>query len=196
GQNSGGTSGDSLKDTRIAGGNEKREMSSVKVSEIMSRTPTTHEGHFSGREAIQLMQERESHEVIIVDDKYPEAVITVKDFIRELSDMEIGNAVLVNLVGLDVAEEKAAVHDKIKTQIQGSLGRKLENPQEITLRVKKAEKDGKKHRYEVTLKLFSDLGQFTVNEEAWDLLEVVDSSLEQLNAQVRKKREKRKDHRH
>jgi len=196
GQNSGGTSGDSLKDTRIAGGNEKREMSSVKVSEIMSRTPTTYEGHFSGREAIQLMQDRESHEVIIVDDKYPEAVITVKDFIRELSDMEIGNAVLVNLVGLDVAEEKAAVHDKIKTQIQGSLGRKLENPQEITLRVKKAEKDGKKHRYEVTLKLFSDLGQFTVNEEAWDLLEVVDSSLEQLNAQVRKKREKRKDHRY
>ncbi|AOV94978.1 hypothetical protein AQV86_03575 [Nanohaloarchaea archaeon SG9] len=196
GQNSGGTSGDSLKDTRIAGGNEKREMSSVKVSEIMSRTPTTYEGHFSGREAIQLMQDRESHEVIIVDDKYPEAVITVKDFIRELSDMEIGNAVLVNLVGLDVAEEKAAVHDKIKTQIQGSLGRKLENPQEITLRVKKSEKDGKKHRYEVTLKLFSDLGQFTVNEEAWDLLEVVDSSLEQLNAQVRKKREKRKDHRY
>jgi len=196
GQNSGGTSGDSLKDTRIAGGNEKREMSTVKVSEIMSRTPTTYEGHFSGREAIQLMQDRESHEVIIVDDKYPEAVITVKDFIRELSDMEIGNAVLVNLVGLDVAEEKAAVHDKIKTQIQGSLGRKLENPQEITLRVKKSEKDGKKHRYEVTLKLFSDLGQFTVNEEAWDLLEVVDSSLEQLNAQVRKKREKRKDHRY
>ena len=195
GQNTGGTSGESLKDTQIAGGNEKEQMSDVRVSEIMKRTPTTNEGHFSGKEAVKLMDDRESHEVIIVDDKYPEAVITVKDFIRELSDMEIGNTVLVNLVGLEVAEEKAAVHDKIETQIQGSLGRKLDHPQEINLHVKKAEKDGKKHRYEVTLKLFADLGNFTVNEEAWDLLEVVDSALEELNTQVRKKREKRKDHR-
>ena len=195
GQNSGGTSGDSLQDTQISGGNEKGDMSSVIVSEIMNRTPTTHEGHFSGKEAVQLMDDRGSHEVIIVDEKYPEAVITVKDFIRELSDMEIGNTVLVNLVGLEVAEEKAAVHDKIETQIRGSLGRKLDNPQEINLHVKKAEKDGKKHRYEVTLKLFCDLGNFTVSEEAWDLLEVVDSALEELNTQVRKKREKKKDHR-
>lgn len=195
GQDSGGTSGESLKDTKIAGGNEKENLSNIKVSEIMSRTPTTHEGHFSGKEAVKLMEDRGSHEVIIVDDKYPEAVITVKDFIRELTNVEMGNAILVNLVGLDVAEEKAAVHDKIKTQIQGSLGRKLNNPEEINLHVKKSEKDGKKHRYEVTLKLFSDLGQFTVNEEAWDLLEVVDSALEELNAQVRKKKDKQKDHR-
>ena len=195
GQNSGGTSGDSLDDTKIAGGNEKKEMSGVRVSEIMNRTPTTHKGHFAGKEAVQMMHDRESHEVIIVDDKYPEAVITVKDFIRDLSEKQLGNTVLVNLIGLEVAEEKAAVHDKIKTQIQGSLGRKLDNPQEINLHVKKAEKDGKKHRYEVTLKLFSDLGQFTVNEEAWDLLEVVDSALEELNTQVRKKKEKHKEHR-
>ncbi|MFB6175093.1 MAG: CBS domain-containing protein [Candidatus Nanohalobium sp.] len=195
GQAPGGTSGDSLEDTQIAGGNEKQGLSKIRVSEIMNRTPTTHEGHFSGKEAVELMNDRESHEVIIVDDKYPEAVITVKDFIRELTNLEMGNAVLVNLVGLDVPEEKAAVHEKIKTQIQGSLGRKLDNPEEINLHVKKAEKDGKEHRYEVTLKLFSDLGQFTVNEEAWDLLEVVDSALEELNTQVRKKKEKRKEHR-
>jgi CBS domain-containing protein/ribosome-associated translation inhibitor RaiA len=195
GQNSGGTSGNSLDDTKIAGGNEKQEMSDVEVSAIMNRTPTTHEGHFDGKEAIELMQNRGSHEVIIVDEKYPEAVITVKDFIRELTNLEMGNAILVNLVGLEMAEEKAAVHDKIKTQIQGSLGRKLDNPDEISLHVKKAEKDGKKHRYEVTLKLFSDLGNFTVNEEAWDLLEVVDSVLEEMNTVVRKKKEKRKEHR-
>ncbi len=195
GQGSGGTSGDSLEDTHISGGNEKQNMSSVNVSEIMNRTPTTHEGHFEGKEAVQLMQDRESHEVIVVDDKYPEAVVTGKDFIRHLSQSQIGNAILVNLVGLDVDEEKAAVHDKIKTQIQGSLGRKLDNPEEISLHVKKAEKDGKKHRYEVTLKLFSNLGNFTVTEEAWDLLEVVDSALEELNTQVRKKKEKNKDHR-
>jgi len=195
GQNTGGTSGESLKDTQIAGGNEKEQMSDVDVSEIMKRTPTTSEGHLSGKKAIQLMEDRDSHEVIIVDNKYPEAVITVKDFIRELAGLELGNTVLVNLVGLEVAEEKAAVHEKIETQLKGSLGRKLESPEELNLHVKKAEKDGKKHRYEVTLKLFSDLGQFTVQEEAWDLLEVVDTALEELNTQVRKKKEKSKDHR-
>ncbi|MFB6115806.1 MAG: HPF/RaiA family ribosome-associated protein, partial [Candidatus Nanohalobium sp.] len=195
GQAPGGTSGDSLDDTKIAGGNEKGKMSGVTASEIMNRTPTTHENHFSGDEAIDLMEEKETHEVLIVDNKYPESVVTLKDFIKHISESQLGNTVLVNLIGLDVDEEKAVAHDKIKNQVRGSLGRKLENPQEITLHVKKAEKDGKKHRYEVTLKLFSDLGQFTVNEEAWDLMEVVDSALDELNTQVRKKKEKRKEHR-
>lgn len=195
GQNPGGTSGRDRKDTNIAGGNEKEKMSSITTSEIMNRTPTTHEGHFSGDEAIDLMEEKGTHEVLVMNDKYPESVVTLKDFIKHISESELGNTILVNLVGLEVEEEKAAAHDQIKRQLRGSLGRKLDNPQELNLHVKKAEKDGKKHRYEVALKLFSDLGQFTVNEEAWDLMDVVDSALSELNVQVRKKKEKQKEHR-
>ncbi|MFB6181095.1 MAG: CBS domain-containing protein, partial [Candidatus Nanohalobium sp.] len=116
GQSSGGTSGNSLKDTQIAGGNEKERLSSINVSEVMNRTPTTSQKHISGEKALELMDDRDSHEVLIVDDKYPEAVVTGKDFIKHVAELKASDTVLVNLVGLDVDEEKAAVHEKIETQ--------------------------------------------------------------------------------
>ncbi|MFB6100295.1 MAG: HPP family protein [Candidatus Nanohalobium sp.] len=193
-QGSGGTSRDSLSDLRISGGSEKDSMSDIDVEEIMDRTPLTVEGHVDADEAIQKMSDRDAKELIVVDDQYPESFVAVKDFIEEVANLRQRNAVLVNLTGIEVDEEKAAVHEKIETQLRGSLGRKLERPKELNLRVKKAEKDGKKHRYEATMKLFSEYGQTTVQSEAWDLLEVVDDCLAEMNRVIRDEKEKSKEH--
>ncbi len=193
-QDSGGTSRDSMKDLNISGGSEKASMSDIDVSEVMDRTPLTIEGHTKADKALEKMSEREAKELIIVEDSYPEGIITIKDYIQEVANLRRRNMVLVNLTGLEVAEEKAEVHKKIETQLRGSLGRKLEQPEELNLRVKKAEKDGKKHRYEGTMKLFSEYGQTTVQSEAWDLLEMVDDCLSGLNRVIRDKKEKRTEH--
>lgn len=193
-QDAGGTSGDSLEETQIAGGSEKESMSEIEVSEVMERNPLTVEGHVDGDEALDMMSERDEKELIVVEDSYPESIVTVKDFIQEASRLKQRNTVLVNLTGLDVREEKAAVHEKIENQLRGSLGRKLQQPEELDLRVKKAEKDGKKHRYEATMKLYSEYGQTRVEEEAWDLLEVVDECLNELNRLIRDEKGKRDDH--
>ena len=107
--------------------------------------------------------------------------------------MKQRNMVLVNLTGLEVAEEKAAVHDQIARQLRGSLGRKLKQPEELNLVVKKAEKDGTKHRYEFNVKLYSEYGITTVQAEGWEMLDVMDEALEELNTVVGKKKEKRDD---
>ena len=60
--------------------------------------------------------------------------------------------------------------------------------------IKKAEKDGSKHRYEATMKLFSEYGQTTVQSEEWDLLEVVDNCLNDLNRVIRDKKEQNNNH--
>lgn len=193
-QSSGGTSGDSLRETQIAGGSEKESMSKIDVDEIMDRTPLTVEGHVDGDEAIEKMNDRDAKEIIVVEGGYPQTIVTVKDYIEEVANLRQRNTVLVNLTGIEVDEEKAAVHDKIATQLRGSLGRKLKRPEELNLRIKKAEKDGKKHRYEATMKLFSEYGQTTVQTEAWDLLEVVDDCLNALNRAIRDKKEKRTEH--
>ena len=193
-QGSGGTSRDSMKDLKISGGSEKASMSDIDVSEVMDRTPLTVEGHIKADKALEKMSDRNAKELIIVDDSYPEGIVTIKDYIQEVANLRQRDMVLVNLTGLEVAEEKAAVHEKIETQLRGSLGRKLEQPEEIKLRVKKAEKDGKKHRYEGTMKLFSEYGQTTVQSEAWDLLEMVDDCLSELNRVIRDKKEKRTGH--
>lgn len=193
-QSAGGTSGKTLADTKIAGGSEKDSFSDITVNEVMNRLPLTNEGHISGKEALKKMSENDRREMVIIEDNYPRSVVAVKDFIEEAAKLKRRNMVLVNLTGLEVSEEKAAVHNKIENQLRGSLGRKLERPEEVNLVVKKAEKDGKKHRYEATMKLFSEYGQTTVQSEAWDLLEVVDDCLSELNRLIRDKKDKKKEH--
>jgi len=192
GGTSGGRSGSN--EVNIAGGNEKDRMSEIPVSELMQRNVYTADEHMNGDEAVQQMIENETHEIIFIDDRYPESIVAVKDFIEFIAELAPGNTVLVSLTGLDVSEEKAAVHNKIRTQLQGSLGRKLERPQELKLVVKKADKDGKKHRYDIDLRLDCEYGLIKIDEEGWELLDVVDEALGELNTVVRKKKEKRTEH--
>lgn len=192
--NPGGTSGKSLKDTQIAGGDEKDAMSEIDIKEIMSRNTLEIEGFGPVQNAVELMVKNGESDIMITDSGYPEAILTVKDLVKYISDQGMDNFVLVNLVGLEVDEEKAAVHDKISTQLKGSLGRKIDNPEELSMHIKKSDKDGNKHRYEINAKLFSELGITTSTVEEWDLLEAVDIALDELNTQVRKEKEKRSNH--
>ncbi|MFQ3275603.1 MAG: CBS domain-containing protein/ribosome-associated translation inhibitor RaiA [Candidatus Nanohaloarchaea archaeon] len=191
---SGGTKGDrsGRQEVNIAGGIEKEEMSDIPVKELMARDPFSMEDHIEAKEAAEKLKQKNATEIVFTDGGYPESIVTVKDFIDYLSKFAPGETVLVSLTGLDVPEEKAAVHNKIKSQLRGSLGRKLEKPEEITVRFRKAEKDGKKHRWEIELKLYSELGNINIEEEGWDMLEVMDEALNELNAVVRKKKDKRK----
>ncbi len=194
GQDAGGNT--RTKQTENRGGNEKDKLSSIPVKEVMDRTPTVMEGHGEAGEAIDKMIKNNSKEVIITDREYPEAIITVKDFLKHFNDKyNFQDTVLVNLIGLEVDEEKAAVHDKIENQLRGSLGRKLDRPEELSLHIKKSEKDGKKHRHEIVAKLYSEYGVTTSNVEDWELLDAVDTALDELNTQIRKKKEKQEERR-
>ena len=182
-------------EAREAVGNEKQKMSDIPVSELMNRLPSTVEGHIDASEAVERITGSDSDDLIVTDRDYPEAIVTVKDFLAHLESLTSRGTVLVNLIGLEVEEEKAAVHDKIAQQLRGSLGRKLERPEEIQVHIKKSEKDGKKHRYELTGKLYSELGQITVSTESWELLDATDQMLDEMNTVVRKKKSKQKEHR-
>ena len=176
----------------LEGSGEKESMSNITVDQVMNTTPVTKEGFGPANEAVEMMQKRDQTDVIITDNSYPEVIITVKDFVDYIRDQGQHNMVLVNLVGLEVEEEKAAVHDKIATQLRGSLGRKVEKPEEVSMHFKKSDKDGNKHRYEVKAKFFSEFGITRATVEDWDLMSVVDQALDEINVQVRKENEKRK----
>ncbi|MFB6144056.1 MAG: HPP family protein [Candidatus Nanohaloarchaea archaeon] len=193
---SGGTQGGrKASEVKMAGGGEKERLSGVTVDEIMDRNVSISEAHMDAIEAVELMQERGRDELFFVDGEYPEGVVTLKDFVKEIAGRGEKDTVLVSLTGLDLPEEKAAVHEKIEKQLRGSLGRKLQKPEEVSLRIKKSEKDGKKHRWELDLKLYSEFGVTSVNTEDWELLDAVDEALGELNEVIRRKHEKRSEHR-
>ncbi|WP_414837240.1 CBS domain-containing protein [Candidatus Nanosalina sp. VS9-1] len=194
---SGGTSGGrhGTKEINIAGGDEKDKMSDIPVEELMQRTVTTSEEHMKADKAAGMMTDQDSGEIVFVDGKYPESIVTAKDLIDHLESLKASNTVLVQLVGLEVPEEKAALHEKVRTQLRGSLGRKLESPEELTIHIKKAEKDGKKHRYEFNAKLYSEYGITNVQADGWDMLEVMDEVLDELNTVIGKKKDKKQEKR-
>ena len=192
---SGGTSGPTGKETKISGGNQKLKMTDIDVSEIMNRTPLTHEGHMEGTEAIKLMNDRESSQIIITEDDYPVSVVAVKDFIDYVADFKASKMLLVQITGLDVDEEKAVVHNQVEKAMRGTIGRKVEKARDLTVRVRKSDKDGKKHRYEFTVKLDCEYGIVTAQEEGWEMQDVLDTALGDINTQIRKKKEKRQEHR-
>lgn len=193
----GGTSGGrkGTDEVNISGGGEKQRLSGVTVNQIMDRNVSVSEDHMNGKEAVQQMFEMERKEVFIVDGNYPEEVVTLKDFVKALAGRAEKDTVLVSLTGLDLSEEKAAVHEKIAKQLRGSLGRKLDRPEELSLRIKKSEKDGKKHRWELDMKLYSEYGVTTINEEGWELLDAVDEALGNMNEVIRRKHQKESEHR-
>ena len=191
--NAGGTAGnrDGSREVKISGGGEKESLSEVPVSEIMVRTVNTASEHMDSRDALNQMIDRESHEVIFMDGKYPQSIVTLKDFVKQLAEFRQRDAILVSLVGLEVPEEKASVHRKIRKQIQGSLGRKLEKPEELKFRFKKADKDGTQHRYDLNVQLVEDNDVFNIEVEDWDMLDAVDEALKQLDTLLRKRKGKR-----
>jgi len=164
---------------------EKHRLSGVNVEELMEREYQTFNKHASASRVLDHMNSGGFHEAIYVDGRYPEAILTSKDLIGSVADLKQERTVLVNLVGLELAEEKAAVHDKVKTQLRGGLGRKLENPEELRLRFKKSEKDGGRHRYTIEASLFSEHGRTNTEVEDWDMLDAVDTVLDNLDSQIR-----------
>ncbi|MFB6190800.1 MAG: CBS domain-containing protein, partial [Candidatus Nanohaloarchaea archaeon] len=196
-QSAGGTSGDrsGRKEVNIAGGKEKDRMSDITADQLMHENPQTSRDHMPASEAVDRMKESGEDDIIFVESGYPEAIITSKDLIGHLADLAQQQTTLVQLTGVDLPEEKAVIHNKLRNQLQGSLGRKLEKPQDLTLRVKKAEKDGKKHRWELDLKLVSEYGVTAVNEEGWELMDALDEALNELNRIIRDEHDRKTEHR-
>ncbi|MFB6147949.1 MAG: CBS domain-containing protein, partial [Candidatus Nanohaloarchaea archaeon] len=181
--------------TYVAGGNERDKMSEISADQLMHENYSRASDHMSGTEAVDQMLDEKKDDILFVDDGYPEAILTLKDLIDHVADYAQQQTILVQLTGVDVPEEKAVIQDKLKKQVQGSLGRKLEKPQDLSLRIKKAEKDGKKHRWELDLKLVSEYGVTTVNEEGWELMDALDEALDELNRIIRDKHGKETEHR-
>jgi len=193
-QDSGGTSGRrNAGEVYMSGGGEKESMSEVPVSELMNRMVVTSEDYLKGDKAVKMMQEQESGEIVYINNKQPESILTVKDLIDFVKSLQPSDTVFVQLIGVDSDEAKDSMHEKIRTQLTGSLGRKLDRAEELSVHVKKADQDGTRQRYELIVKLHSEYGIMTVNEEGWELLNILDEALDKLNAQVRKKKEKQEE---
>ena len=165
---------------------EKESFSDIPVREVMSRTPLFTEDNLSVTDCIREMEEKNSPEMLICEKGEPRRILVLKDVLSYLANYSIQDYIRVDLIGVETDSEKAAIHDKIENAMRGAIGRVLKKPEELEVRYKKSEKEGKRHRYELSFKLTSELGTISVKEDGWDLLNVVDSCLNELEKIVKK----------
>lgn len=144
-------------------------------------------------EAIGKMQQDDKQEVIVTENDVPVGILTLKDIIDYMAGHEAVESLRVQITGAEVSEEQSAIMDKVETALQGGLGRVLVRPDELVVHVKKYEKEGSRHKYSLNFKLSSELGLTTVKEHGWDLLNVVDEGLDELETVVKKEKEKTRD---
>ncbi|MDY6769612.1 MAG: HPF/RaiA family ribosome-associated protein, partial [Candidatus Nanohaloarchaea archaeon] len=176
---------------------EKKSLSNIPVSELMQPTEEIDaeivEPGTGLVDAIGIIEDNDVLEVVAVDDGEPVGIVTVKDVVDVAASHEAVDSLLVQLTGPEVPAEKQAIHDKIETQLRGGLGRVLERPDELTVHMKKYEKDGTQHKYTLNFRLTSEHGTVRVNAHGWELLDAVDEGLDKLETVIKKKREKAKD---
>ncbi|MDY6762048.1 MAG: CBS domain-containing protein [Candidatus Nanohaloarchaea archaeon] len=175
---------------------EKGSLSDVPVSELMQRTDEIDaelvDAGTGVREALDIIAGTDALEVVVVDGG-PAGIVTVKDVVDVVASHEAVESLLVQLTGPEVPAEKQAIHDKIETRLRGGLGRVLDRPEELTVHMKKYEKDGTQHKYTLNFRLTGELGTIRVNTHGWELLDAVDDGLEKLDRLVKQEKEKRRD---
>ncbi len=140
------------------------------------------------------MEKLGSRELIVVDkSNTPEGIITLRDIIDYIATLEGKQGVMVNLIGVENQGQIEQIHDKLETAVTGRLSRILEQPRELNLHVKQYEKDGKRKKYSVNARMFSELGITVVHKHGWELLDVVDEIIDSIAERIRKEKEKRRD---
>ncbi|MFB6294411.1 MAG: hypothetical protein ABEI97_01510, partial [Candidatus Nanohaloarchaea archaeon] len=66
-------------------------------------------------------------------------------------------------------------------------------PEELTVHMKKYEKDGTQHKYTLNFRLTGEFGMIRVNTHGWELLDAVDEGLDTLERLVKQEKEKTRD---
>jgi len=172
---------------------EKKDLSTTPIKEIMHLNPLSADQDISVTAACQLMVENKADEIILTENSRPVGILTPSDIFGYLAQVTETEGVMVNLTGVEVPEERAAINRKVEKAIKGSLGRILDRPDELNVVYQKSGREGSRHRYSITLRLHSELGVTETEVEGWDLLNVVDQALEKLETTLKRSKQKKKD---
>ncbi len=193
--NAGGTSGGrSGEEIKTAGGGERTQMSEITVDEIMNRTPPMVEDEETGSELAEKMLREGSNELLVTENNKPQGLLTAKDLIDFVYSLRTRDTILVNITGAESDTERNQIHSAVQRQVQGSLGRNLRKPEELTVKMKSKNKEGNQRHYEVRTTLYSELGRLEVKEDGWNLRNIMDESLEKLDRRVRDEKQKLTEH--
>lgn len=163
----------------------------VNVGSVMNRPPITMTPETLVEDAIRTMMKREISTAFVLDEGELCGVVTLKDILEQamsLEDREEG--VYVQLTGLSV--EDPDVYDSLYSVIQKGMIRisKISMPKIFNSHIATFNHEGLRSKYSVHSRLTCESGMFFSKTNDWDLFRAMNTSLEVLEKEIKKEREK------
>ncbi len=173
----------------------KESMSDIPAREIMSTNMTLiKDEKLSIAKAVKKMKQQKTSEVIVIDDKEkPIGLLTADDLIDYMATFKESEELMVNLVGVSQEGQKKMIYEKIEQALEGKISKILNRPRELKIHVKHFQKDGRRKKYSINLRLYSELGTTIIQKEGWELLDVMDTVINSLKDKLTTQKEKRRD---
>lgn len=147
------------------------------------------------KDVIALMLDKKISSLVIVKDEKPVGIVSGFDILEYIvSAGRTEESVFVNISGLD--EEDPDVMDSLFEIIEGEMKKinKIYPAKVLNIHVHTYNVEGNEIKYSVNMRLSTDKYLFITKAGDWDIFKVFSEGVEKLYAQVRKKKDKKKNH--
>jgi len=158
------------------------------VSGIMDLHPFTVEPDASALDVACGMRDQRKSACIVTDPRRAIlGIITPRELMAPLLRFRPEKELPVYIVGLEDEDffERAVAEEKVRRVVRRSM-KMHPNIQEISIRVKRSQTQGKQTRYEVTARVLSPDEQILAEADGWDILAVFDGLCDTLDKALRK----------
>lgn len=161
----------------------------VKVGSLM-QPPITVPPDASLTTALELMTKRAISTMIVVEEREPLGIITSADLMEVAAGFREREGLFVQISGL---EEQPDVYDQMYDLIQKAMRRitPLVTPRILNLHVHQYKADGDHSKWSVRARFATDRELYHFKHFDWDLFAALDGLLDQLEAHIKKEKDRR-----
>lgn len=159
-----------------------------KVAGIMDDNPFTVGLDANALTVARGISERGDNACIIIDEeRFIRGIVTSKEFVKLVAVLKREESPPVYILGITGEDffEKAVAEDKVRRVVDRNM-RIHPDLTEVSIRVKKQNKQGERSRYIITGRALSPNASYIAENEGWGLMETFDGFVDVLDKTLRK----------
>ncbi|MCD6368055.1 MAG: CBS domain-containing protein [Candidatus Aenigmarchaeota archaeon] len=168
------------------------------VTTILNPTPVTTKSLSSWKEALDIMRTHEKSYILLIEDKKPTGIITAKDILEVIASLEEERkGVYVQITGLGEVEnsfDREKIDKMIESFVQ-KVGKMFDLIEYLFVHIKSFQTVGGDRMYVIRGRISTPEGLYTSRASSWNPISAVRESLDRLEIQILKDKEKQKDRR-
>jgi CBS domain-containing protein/ribosome-associated translation inhibitor RaiA len=164
----------------------------IEVRSIMSSPPVSVTEDASISKVIDLLKKHDISNIAVVEGKIPIGIVTQIDLVELFISYRKGDELYVQISGL---EEGPEVYEAMYDLIGKTMRRisKIVTPKVLNMHVVKRHAKGDSFKHSVRVRMATDTEMYYAKSFDWDLFVALDDTLDQLEKNVKKEKERRLD---